>query len=239
MRIFPSPNLVIRTFIQRRFSLLKLTIRTIAVFVLLLLASVNQAKAQGVSAYFGVGSANDGAGTSSGCPTKQVLDDVTGFCEPAPTIGGAFGVIGGDFMILPHLGVNAEYSFRFAQANYLPAAGLNARPSFYDFNAVYQPTTGTGRIVPVIEGGIGGSRLSLYFNQASCITQVCTNSSSVVATSNHFQLHAAVGVKLYVKSNIFIKPQIDLHWVNNLDQQYSSDFVPQYTISVGYTFGRH
>jgi hypothetical protein len=121
----------------------------------------------------------------------------------------------------------------------LPGAGLNARPSFYDFNAVYQPTTGERRIVPVVEGGIGGSRLSLYFNQASCVTQVCQNSSQVVATSNHFQLHGAVGVKLYVKSDIFIKPQFDLHWVHNLDQQYGSDFVPQYTIAVGYTFGRH
>jgi hypothetical protein len=219
--------------------LLKFTIRTIAVFTLLMLAGVNQAKAQGVSAYFGVGSANVGAGTSAGCPSKQVFDEVTLACEPGPTIGGAFGVIGADFMILPHLGVNAEYAFRFAQASYLPAAGLNARPSFYDFNAVYQPTTGVRRIVPVLEGGIGGSRLSLYFNQSSCITQVCTNSSQVVATSNHFQLHAAAGVKIYVKSDIFIKPQFDLHWVNNLTQQYGSDWVPQYTIAVGYTFGRH
>ena len=48
-----------------------------------------------------------------------------------------------------------------------------------------------------------------------------------------------MGVKIYVKSDIFIKPQVDLHWANNLDQQYSSNFVPQYTISIGYTFGRH
>lgn len=219
--------------------MLKLTIRTIAVFVLLKLASVNQAKAQGVSAYFGVGSATDGAATSAGCPSKQVFDEVTGLCEAGPTIGGAFGVIGADFMIKPHLGINAEYAFRFAQADYLPGAGLNARPSFYDFNAIYQPTTGERRIIPVLEGGIGGSKLSLYFNQSACVTQVCQSSSQVVATSNHFQLHAAAGVKLYVKSDLFIKPQFDLHWVHNLDQQYGSNFVPQYTVSVGYTFGRH
>jgi hypothetical protein len=219
--------------------LLKLTIRTIAVFVLLLLAGTDQAKAQGFSAYFGIGSAHDGAATSAGCPSKQVFDEVNGFCESGPTIGGPFGVIGGDFMIKPHLGINAEYSWRFTQADYLPDAGLNARPSFYDFNAIYQPGVATSRIVPVIEGGLGGSKLSLYFNQASCVTQVCQNSSQVVATSNHFQLHAAVGVKLYVKSDIFIKPQFDLHWVHNLDQQFGSNFVPQYTIAIGYTFGRH
>jgi hypothetical protein len=203
-----------------------------------LLAGVQQASAQGVSAYFGLGSATDGATTSPGCQRQFIFDEVTTACEPAPTMGGVFGVIGGDFMFKPHLGVNAEYSFRFAQASYLPDAGLNARPGFYDFNAVYQPTSGDKRIVPVLEGGIGGSRLSLYFNQQSCITSVCTNSSQVVATANHFQIHGAVGVKLYVKSDMFIKPQIDLHWVNKLNQQFGSDFVPQYTISVGYTFGR-
>ena len=224
----------------------KPTIRTIPILVLFLLAGVKHVNAQGVSAYFGLGSATDGAATSAAtsttpaCPAKQVYDQITLACEPGPTIGGVFGVLGADFMITPHLGFNGEYSFRFAQAAYLPAAGLNARPAFYDFNAIYEPPTGQDRIVPVLEGGIGGSKVSLYFNQASCVTQqFCSNSSQVVATSNHFQLHGAVGVKLYVRSDMFIKPQIDLHWVNNLNQQYSSNFVPQYTISIGYTFGRH
>ncbi|HEY2646451.1 MAG TPA: hypothetical protein VGI34_05735 [Candidatus Acidoferrales bacterium] len=217
----------------------KLTIRTIPILVLFLLAGVKQASAQGVSAYFGLGTATDGRATGAGCAPQQVFDEVTLSCETAPTIGGVFGVFGGDFMILPHLGFNGEYAFRFAQASYLPAAGLNARPSFYDFNAVYEPISGDARIVPVIEGGIGGSRLSLYFNQSQCVTSVCSNSSQVVATSNHFQLHGAVGVKLYIHSDIFIKPQFDLHWVNHLNQQYSSNFVPQYTVSIGYSFGRH
>jgi hypothetical protein len=150
-----------------------------------------------------------------------------------------FGVFGADFMIRPHLGVNGEYSFRFAQASYLPAGGLTIRPAFYDFNAVYQPTSGDKRIVPVLEGGIGGAKLSLYFNQQSCATpSVCANFSQVVATANHFQLHGAFGVKLYVKSDMFIKPQVDLHWVDNLNQQYGRNLVPQYTVSIGYTFGR-
>jgi hypothetical protein len=214
-------------------------IRAIPVLILFLLAGVHRASAQGVSVYFGAGTATDGAATTPGCAPKFILDPVTSTCEPGPVIDGTFGVFGADFMITPHLGVNGEYSFRFAQADYLPAAGLNARPAFYDFNAVYEPLTAVGRVVPVLEGGIGGSKLSLYFNQANCITSICSSSSQVVATSNHFQLHAAVGVKLYVRSDLFIKPQIDFHWAHNLSQQYASDFVPQYTISVGYTFGRH
>jgi hypothetical protein len=191
-----------------------------------------------VSAYFGVGSATDSATTSSVCPSKHIFDDFTGNCETAPTMGGVFGVFGADFMIKPHFGINGEYSFRFAQASYLPMAGLNIRPGFYDFNAVFQPGPSSSRIVPVLEGGIGGARLSLYFNQQSCVTSICSNSSQAVATANHFQVHGAVGVKLYVKSGIFIKPQFDARWVHNMSQQYGRSFVPEYTISVGYTFGR-
>jgi hypothetical protein len=103
---------------KRRLSLLKLTIRTIPLLALLLLAGVNQASAQGVSAYFGVGSAFDSAGTSAGCPPQQILDGVTGNCEPSNSMGGVFGVFGADFMLKPNLGVNGEYAFRFAQADY-------------------------------------------------------------------------------------------------------------------------
>ena len=219
--------------------MLKVTIRTIPFLILFLLAGTKQAGAQGVSAYFGVGSATDSATTSPGCSPQFILDEVTGNCEAAHTLGGAFGVFGADFMIKPHFGINGEYSFRFAQANYLPDAGLNARPSFYDFNAVFQPGPSDSRIVPVLEGGIGGAKFSLYFNQQACATSsICTNSSQVVATANHFQLHGAVGVKLYVKSDMFIKPQFDIHWIDHFNQQYGRNAVPEYTISIGYTFGQ-
>jgi len=219
--------------------LLKLTIRTIPLLALLLLAGVKQASAQGVSAYFGVGSAIDSKGTSPGCSPQQILDGVTGNCEPSNTMGGVFGVFGADFMIKPHFGVNGEYAFRFAQADYLPVGGLKIRPGFYDFNAVYQPTSDSGRVVPVVEGGIGGARLSLFFNQQSCATpSVCANFSQVIATANHFQVHGAFGVKIYVKGDMFLKPQFDLHYVPNLNQQYGRNFVPQFTMAIGYTFGR-
>jgi hypothetical protein len=213
-------------------------IRSAAFLVLFLFAGAQLASAQGVSAYFGLGTATNSATTSPGCGAKQIFDDVTGFCEPGPTMGGAFGVFGADFMIKPHFGVNGEYSFRFGQADYLPAAALKVRPTFYDFNAVFQPLAGESRIVPVIEGGVGGAKLSLYFNQQGCVTSICQNSSQVVATANHFQLHGAVGVKLYVKGGIFVKPQFDARWVHNLDQQYGRNFVPEYTVAIGYTFGR-
>jgi hypothetical protein len=227
---------VIKSGAQKESFLSKLTIGTILLSTLLL-GSVGSVRAQGVSPYFGLGSATDSAGTSAGCPSGNLFDDITGFCEPGPTIGGVFGVFGVDFMLKAHLGFNGEYAFRFAQAPYLPAAGLNYRPGFYDFNVIYQPLSGK-RIVPLVEGGIGGARIALYQTQTVSVTGI-TNTFSIPAglNANHFQVHGAVGVKLYVKGNIFIKPQFDIHYVTHLTDQFGRDWVPQYTVAVGYTFG--
>jgi hypothetical protein len=226
----------------------KLTIGTILLLSALLLGTVNFAHAQGVSPYFGLGSANDSAGTSINtvdpvtgdvvtCAPGNLFDSLTGNCEAGPTIGGVFGVFGVDFMFKPHFGVNGEYAFRFAQANYLPNAGLKYRPGFYDFNAIYEPISGK-RIVPIIEGGIGGARIALYETQTVSVTGI-TNTFSIPAglNANHFQVHGAVGVKLYIKPSLFIKPQFDIHYVTHLTDQFGRDWVPEYTVAVGYTFG--
>jgi hypothetical protein len=218
----------------------KFMIGTILLLSLLLLGSVN-VRAQGVSPYFGLGSAVNKAGTtvsaSVTCPPGQLFDSITNNCEPGPTMGGVFGIFGVDFMFRPHLGVNGEYAFRFAQANYLPLAGLKFRPAFYDFNVVWEPISGT-RIVPVLEGGIGGARVALYVSQTTTITGISgTFSYPAGLNANHFQGHAAVGLKLYVRPSLFIKPQFDFHYVTHLTDQFGRDWVPQYTVSVGYTFG--
>ncbi len=214
----------------------KLTIGTILLLSLLLMGTVN-VRAQGVSPYFGLGSASNSAGTGVGCPKGFLFDDFTNFCEPGPTMGGVFGVFGVDFMFRPHFGVNGEYAFRFAKANYLPLAGLQYRPGFYDFNAVYEPISGQ-RIVPVILGGIGGARIALYQTQTVSLTGI-TSTFSIPAglNANHFQVHGGVGVKLYVKPALFIKPQFDIHYVTHLTDQFGRNWVPEYTVSVGYTFG--
>jgi hypothetical protein len=214
-------------------------IRVLPLLLILFVAGARPACAQQVAAYFGMGTATNGATTSPGCSPQFLFDGVTGACEPAPTMGGVFGVLGGDVMFSPHLGVNVEDAFRFAQAAFLPLAGLNVRPSFYDFNAVYQPGPANSRIAPVIEGGIGGAKLSVYINQQACATTtICVNQSQFLTSSNHFQVHGALGVKFYARGNMFIKPQVDFHYAPNLDKEYASNFVPRYTVSVGYTFGR-
>lgn len=214
----------------------KLKIGAILLLFELLLASSPDARAQGLSPYFGLGSGTDSAGTSAGCPPGQLFDSVA--CEPAPTIGGVFGILGADFMVTPHLGVNGEYAWRFTQADFLPDVGLKFRPAFYDFNAVWEPAG--KRIVPLVEAGIGGARVALYVSQTTTITGISSTASYPTGlNANHFQGHAAVGLKLYIQPSLFIKPQFDIHYVTNLTEQFSRDWVPQYTVSIGYTFGEH
>jgi hypothetical protein len=89
-----------------------------------------------------------------------------------------------------------------------------------------------------LEGGAGGARLGLRSTSTTPITGI-TNTSSFPAGSkpNHAQLHFGAGLKIYVRGNIFVKPQFDLHYVFNFKDQFGRNLVPQYTGSVGYTFG--
>ena len=226
--------------------MLKFMIRTLSIAAVFLLVCAGQASAQGVSAYFGVGSAFNSAATNAGCPSGQIYDPLNSTtgppCVPANSMGGVFGVFGADFMIKPHLGINGEYNFRFTQDQYATSTNsgfgnipFKVRPAFYDFNAVYQPTGGDKQVVPVIEGGIGGAHLSFYTSQS---VGTLSNTSALFVTTNHFQVHGAVGVKIYVHGDVFVKPQFDIHYVPNLTDQYGRNFVPAFTISIGYSFGR-
>ena len=217
----------------------RLTLQTVPLLCALILVSAASAHAQRVSAYFGLGSAKDRAGTTSNgantCPTGQLFDGL--ICEPGPTIGGLFGTFGVDVRFKRHLGINAEYAFHFKEVPFLPLDSLNMRPAFYDVNVMWMRVAGK-RIAPLLEGGAGGARLGLRSTSTTPITGI-TNLSSFPAGSrpNHAQLHFGAGLKFYVKGNIFVKPQFDLHYVFNFTDQFGRNLVPQYSGSVGYTFG--
>lgn len=215
----------------------KATIAMIVLVLTLLVGSWNHAQAQSLSPYFGLGTGTNSAGTSTGCPPGRLFDSFNDACEPAPTIGGLFGILGADFMVLPHLGVNGEYAFRFAQAPYLPLGGLKFRPAFYDFNVIWQPFS-IWRLVPDVEGGFGVARVALYSTQTTSVTGITSTTTSSAGAANHFQEHFGLGAKLYITSAIFIKPQFDFHYVPHLTDQFGRNWVPQYSAAVGYTFGR-
>ncbi len=200
---------------------------------------ITAANAQsGLDVYFG-------AGTMRADSTGQSIDTFgTGAAYPAntpgffntPRLGGAFGKAGADFMFTPHFGVGGEADFRFAQGAY---AGLNYRPTFYDFYGIYEPVTRFKRVVPELIGGLGGANLKFYYPQSSCDAFAgCTSSNSFLESSNHFQVRVGAGLAFYATPHIFVRPQIDAHYVDNFSQ-FGNNWVPEYSVSVGYRFGEH
>jgi hypothetical protein len=159
----------------------------------------------------------------------------TGDLFNTPKLAGSFGKAGADFMFTPHFGVGGETDFRFSQAAY---AGLNYRPTFYDFNAIWLPTAHRlKRIVPELQGGLGGVNLSFYYPQSSCdVFAGCSSSNQFVESSHHLQVHMEAGVRLYLTSHLFLRPQVDAHYVNNFFQ-FGSNWVPEYGASLGWSFG--
>lgn len=209
---------------------MKLLKRIAPLFLLVFfLGSVPQAKAQGFSAFFGVGNLSD---KTSGQRIDTFGD---GNLYPTPGLGGLYASFGGDFMFRSYLGVGAEYAGRFSQA---PYAGLNYEPSFYDFNAVFMPLPRAAKIVPELQLGVGGANLQFYYNQQFCDAfSGCSTSNSYIESSNHFQIHGGVGVRFYLNHWIFVRPQFDIHYVNNFFQ-FGSNWVPQYSIAIGISGGR-
>lgn len=217
----------------------RLAIRTLLPFSILLFGSVNFAHAQGVrvSPYFGLGGEKDRVGTTNNstisCPTGQLFDGL--ICENGPTMGGLFGEVGVDVMFRPKLGISAEYAWRFSRASFLAADSLDFRPSFYDVNALWQPFG--KRVAPVLEGGFGAAKISLY-STGTPITGVTDRSSFTAGSdTNHFQLHGAIGLKFYLRGNLFVKPEFDLHYVTKLTDQFGRNLVIGYMVQVGYSFG--
>ncbi len=181
------------------------------------------------------GDVSFGVGTATASASSQSIDTFgDGTFYNTPRLAGAFGKISGDLMLRGSLGVGAEYSFRFAQGAY---AGLGYRPAFYDINAVYAPKLHNKRIQPEFQAGLGGMDLKFYENQSACDSFAgCSSSNTYVESSQHFQLHGLAAVRFYVTPHIFIRPEAEVHWVNNLFQ-FGNGWVPQYGASVGYTFG--
>lgn len=198
---------------------------------------VTVANAQaGLDAYFGVG-------TMTADSTGQSIDTFgTGQTYPANTPGfyntpkltGAFGKAGADFMFMPHFGIGGETDFRFSQG---PYAGLTYRPTFYDFYGIYRPTNRFRRVVPELVGGLGGVNVKFYYPQSACDAFAgCSTSTTLVESSNHFQVRMGAGLAVYPTPHIFFRPQIDAHYVNNFSQ-FGSNWVPEYSVSIGYSFG--
>jgi outer membrane protein W len=197
--------------------------------VLLCVGGVAANAQSGVDAFFGIGTAHDSA-------SGQSIDAFqTGNFVPTPSLGGVFGKFGADIMFTNHFGVGGEADVRFKQA---PYSGLNYRPTFYDVYGIWEPIRGK-RVTPQIEAGLGAANIKFYYPSSYCDQFAgCSSSNSYIESSNHFQAHFGLGVNFYATQHVFLRPQVDIHWVNNFFQ-FGSAWVPEYTLSVGYRFGDH
>ena len=173
--------------------------------------------------YFGMGTASNGSSGQS--------IDISGAGTPitTPSLDGVFGTLGGGLMITPSLGVGAQVSFRFRQGDY---AGFGYRPVFYDFNGIWTPGFGK-RVVPEFQAGFGGASMRFYDPTSAYYDYNTGRYTNYAGSSNHLQLHAGAGLRFFISEHIFVRPQLDYHWVRNFTE-FKSSSVPAYSIAIGY-----
>jgi len=203
---------------------LKSILSTVVILVLGLVASATEAHAQEVSAYLGFGSAHD---SSNGSQIETFSD---GTLYRTPGLGGFFMALGASVFVNKQVGVGADLSWRAPQGDY---AGLKYRPSFYSFDGIFRPARWTTtRLEPELRAGIGGARVRYYFDDQTACNQVpgCPEST-------HFHVHLGLATRIYIADHIFLRPAVDVHYINNFSE-FGSNWVPQYSMGIGYGFGR-
>ena len=171
-----------------------------------------------------------GAGTAYSKATPVNFGSIGTFSSGK--MDGVFLNFGGDLMLFKRLGFGAEVSLQPNKPTY--AEIFKARTTFWDINAIFQPVSSKRAALQLL-GGVGGANIRLYDNQSAC-TQFCSGSSQFLVSSNHFQLHAGGAVQLFLTDHIFIKPQVDLHYVPKFNE-YGSKAIPGATVWIGYSLG--
>ena len=194
-------------------------------FVLSLLAPIAGAQTR-FDAYFGLGTATVGS-------THQSIDfSGSGVSLSTPSMDGLFGTFGGAVMLKRGIGFGGQATLRFRQGDY---AGLEYRPVFYSFNAIWTPRLGD-RIMPEFQAGLGGVNMRFYNPYFYYFNYDTGQYTNYAGSTNHFQLHASAGLRIFLTYHIFIRPTLDYHWVNNFTW-FKSNSVPSYSIAIGYTTG--
>lgn len=186
------------------------------------------ARAQSANLYFGLGTATDSS-------SHQQIDTFsTGTPFTTPAMGGSFLDLGASVLFTKTLGVGADLSWRATHAAY---TGIQYMPVFYDFDGVYAPLSGK-HFDTELHAGLGGMTIHYSMTQQQCDPLTgCTEYRQDLASSNHFQLHFAAAFRYYLNDHVFLRPSFDAHYVNNLFQ-FGSDFVPEYSLGIGYSFAR-
>ncbi len=156
------------------------------------------------------------------------------YCQSTPGLNGFFLGFGGDAMLSKLFGVGGEISFQPARSNYGP---LQSRVTLYDFNGIVAPLK-TERVVLKLMGGIGGIKTGFTFDQSACVgTAFCESSNQPIGTSNHFQIHAGIGVEFFLTNHLFVRPQFDWRYVTDFTDQFGSNTVTGGMLWIGFRTG--
>ena len=176
------------------------------------------------------------------------------YCTTANSLSGFMLGFGGNLMLWKHFGVGAEVSFQPAKQTYytcnatcietlgLAGEGISSfteqsRTTFYDFNGIFVPIR-SKKAQLQISGGIGGANFKTYENFTAPATAISSSESAsqYAGSLNKFQVHGGVGVQIYLTDHFFVRPQFDVHYVNNFTPfGRSTPIVAQ--VWVGYSFG--
>lgn len=193
-----------------------------AVLGILSLLIYNPAQAQQVDAAIGFGTLV--------APSASSVSDTNH--SPESIRGGLYPSVRADIFVKKHLGFNGEVAWRARQNLYTSSFGQTPyRPIFYDFNAVLGSRFSKEFGADVM-AGIGGEDLRFYQPYYSCGTfSGCTN----YVSSTHFLGHFGADARFYVHGNFFVRPEAHLYLVRN-NQEFSSNRVTRFTISLGYSF---
>ncbi len=207
--------------------------------------SVPLASAQaGGDISFGLGTAHvKSSGLGLDFDTGEACLPGGAFCSDTTRhLSGVFMGFHGDYMFNPRFGVGTDILFQPAKQDYAsfdaisPGEKIQSRMTFWDLNGVARPFRNKQAALQ-LEGGLGVANLRFYdtISQSGVLGNL--SSDQYISSANHFQLHAGVGVPFYLKDGFFIRPQFDIHYVPNLDQQFGRNLVTQGMVWVGYNFG--
>jgi hypothetical protein len=224
-------------------------------FCFLALGSVQFAAAQtAFDVNLGFGSFHDKAlGTTgydsiTGNLCTSVSADPNCITSTTNGLGGFFLGFGMDVMLKKSYGLGFSWDVMPARSNYQPTVTIPAsegggsytlqyRQHFIDVNGIWAPVHTKKFILQVIPG-IGDAKFGISEKVTSCVTAtICASQAQPFPSSNHFDIHAGVGVQVFVTDHIFIRPQFDYHYAPNLNQEFNSNSVIGGMVWVGYSWG--
>lgn len=154
----------------------------------------------------------------------------TGFLPP-PEKGGTYPSIFAQYAVKKHIGVAAEFSFRYHEGIY---NGLQPyRPFLYDVNAVYAAPHLAKKTTGDFMAGVGGETLLFYNSYGAC--RIPTGGCRTYLNANHFLIHAGAGVRYYFWRDFFLRPEVHWYIIPN-NYEFHSNNVFRIGASIGRTW---